>query len=51
MQASDFQEGDVFLDINFFYNFLRPSSGYKHQIKTFFEMLIFYHVMRCIYQS
>jgi len=31
MQASDFQEGNVFLDTNFFYHFLRTPSEYKHQ--------------------
>ena len=39
MQISDFQEGDVFIDTNFFYHYLRPPSQYMDQIIAFFQRI------------
>lgn len=39
MQASDFQEGDIYLDTNFFYHFLRPIPRYRGVIQAFFQRI------------
>lgn len=39
MQASDFQEGDIYLDTNFFYHLLRPIPKYKPIIQAFFQRI------------
>ena len=37
MKASDFQEGDIYLDTNFLYHFLRPIPEYRREILAFFQ--------------
>lgn len=39
MKASDFQEGDIYLDTNFLYHFLRPIPEYRREILAFFQKI------------
>jgi predicted nucleic acid-binding protein len=37
MKADDFQEGDIYVDTNFLYHFLRPIPEYRQKILAFFQ--------------